>query len=153
MKTSRVIKEGQSQELRAAIIASGQNQWAVEGREGDLYHVMRVEHNLFTCDCQAGQRGLLCRHVTAVVKQLTESAHMTRVAVWTSEDDARKQRRPMLKLKLAGRRSFWVTYTWPSWVTRCSGKIMKVKNGTPGRADVYYQKGQSVWRQSCQMGG
>jgi len=62
MKTSRVIKEGQSQELRAAIIASGQNQWAVEGREGDLYHVMRVELQPFLrAIAKRVQRGLLCR--------------------------------------------------------------------------------------------
>lgn len=151
MKTSATVKEGQK--LQAAIIAGDGRQWVVEGRHGTLYHVQRVRDNVWSCDCQAGRKGLLCRHVTSVIKQLTADAHMARVAVWTHEEDAQRQHRPVLEMELAGGRSFWVTYTWPGWVPRREGKILKVNDGTPGRADVYYQKGKFIWRQSCQIGG
>ena len=101
--TTKAIKAGQYNPAKMTKIAV--NCWRVESKSGDRPRTVTRHKNKFTCDCPAISP--TCRHVTAVLMtELREKGWVA--AVWTSEAEARRQRRKTWALTRNGR-VFWVT--------------------------------------------
>jgi len=145
MKTSKVIKQAQLDP--PTILESKENTWKVEGRIRPSYWVTR-NGGIFYCTCPAGtplrrRKPTLCRHVTAVVKSLAQREGFDVIQVWTSEEDARKQRRKVVTLEARGT-PFWVTLAsrWASSYVPDGGRLVKAKRDKwkPGLFDVYFTR-------------
>ena len=114
--TTRAIKEGQYNP--SAIEKVAVNRWRVKSRSSDFTYTITRHKNKWTCDCPAVSP--TCYHVTSVL--MNELAEVGWVgAVWTSEAEAKRQRRKTWALTRNGR-PFWVTGKVASWVRRLPGK-------------------------------
>lgn len=136
MKTSRTIKAGQRKP--PTILKAGDNSWKVAGRTRPFYWVTRNK-TAWYCSCPAKR---LCRHITAVVKDLAGHGGYDVVQVWTDESDARRQKRAVTRMKAHGR-PFWVTLAC-RWAespagTRFAG--IRRDKWNDGLFDVYFWKG------------
>ena len=115
--TTKAIKRGQYDP--APIRKVGDGRWLVpsKSRPNVEYTVARTEND-FSCGCLATSP--TCYHVTSVL--MNELAQVGWVgAVWTSEAEAKRQRRKTWTLTRNGR-PFWVTGRVASWVRRLPGK-------------------------------
>jgi len=114
--TTKAIKEGQYNP--SAIRKVAVNRWRVQSRSTDFTYTITRHKNTWTCDCPATSP--TCYHVTSVLMQ--ELAQVGWIgAVWTSEAEARRQRRKTWALTRNGRQ-FWVTGRVAPWVRRLPGK-------------------------------
>lgn len=106
MKTSKTIKQAQYRPptIVSALVRKGK--FRVAGRSQAYYNVAYYQNGRLHCDCPAMG---LCRHITAVVKKYAELRGWRLVQVWTSPEDAKRQKRRTAEF-WAGKRPFWVTY-------------------------------------------
>ena len=101
--TTKAIKAGQYEPAEVTKVAS--NRWHVESKSEDKPRTVTRHKRKFTCDCPAISP--TCRHVTAVIMgELKEKGWIG--AVWTSLEEARRQRRKTWTLTRNGR-AFWMT--------------------------------------------
>jgi len=106
MDTSKTVKLNQKNP--PAILEGRDNAWLVEGRDRPSYWVTR-NRDRFWCSCEAGRRGLLCRHVQAVISSLVRGKFRV-VQFWTTQDDAARQHRRTVTFYAKGKIPFWVTF-------------------------------------------
>ena len=99
--TTKAIKEGQYKPAKVTKVAS--NRWHVESKSSDKRTITRYK-NKWTCDCPA--KSPTCRHVTSVLMDELKAQGGVG-AVWTSEQEAKRQRRKIWELTRHGRQ-FWM---------------------------------------------
>lgn len=94
----RIQKKSRSHE----IISVNGHYEVKSGSSGSVYEVT-PQGSGFTCSCDWGQYRRAsdprsgCSHVVSVVNHLTQQAGRT-VAVWSSEEEAKRQHRPTIEL-------------------------------------------------------
>ena len=134
--TTRTIKEGQYRP--AAIEKVAKNRWTVKSRSNGNRTVTRHKTK-FTCDCPATSP--TCYHVTSVVmRELRTKGWMGQV--WTSETEARRQRRKTWELSRNGR-IFWMTGRPAPEVKRPHkrGRFIELNTDVFGVRDAYWVVG------------
>ena len=104
MDTSTTIKQAQYQPHPVRKVGNGV--YRTSSRDGSHEHTVTRRGEHFHCDCSASG---LCHHVTDVVMDSARRHGWKVVQVWTSEADARRQKRRHVTYQ-AGNRDFWVTF-------------------------------------------
>ena len=114
--TTKAIKRGQYDpaEVRKVNV----NRWTVLSRSTGKNRTVTRFKSRFTCDCPA--KSPTCYHVTSVLMQELKAIGWVG-AVWTSEAEAKRQRRKTWVFARNGR-YFWMTARVASWVRRLPGK-------------------------------
>ena len=143
--TSQAIKRGQYQP--AQIRKARDGRWIVpsKSRENVEYIVCRVGSD-FSCGCPA--KSPTCYHVTSVVmRELEEKGWVGQV--WTTEQEARRQRRKTWTLTRNGR-TFWMTGRPAPWIRRpdkrARFKYAKQDQWKPVVTDCYWEDATGPFR-------
>lgn len=97
------VKEIQKKSRSYTVRQVGPNWFKVSGDESHRQYDVNLGLNGGTCTCQWGHhrpvndRRSGCVHVIAAINYRARK-HSRRVSVWASEEDARRQHRPTLKI-------------------------------------------------------
>ena len=103
MDTSKIIKEAQYHPHAARLVAPGT--FRTQSRDGTHDHIVLRRGDRFLCTC--GCPGL-CHHVIDVVVDSAKRRGWRTVQVWTSEADAKRQRRRTVEYRANVKISFLV---------------------------------------------
>ena len=144
--TTKAIKRGQYDpaEVRRTFL---DNRWLVPSRtRKNVEYVVSRQGNDFSCGCKATSP--TCYHVTSVVmRELAEKGWVGQV--WTSREEAQRQRRKIWELRRNGR-TFWVTGRAAPWVRRpdkrARFKYAKVDQWRPVVTDCYWRDAAGPFR-------
>ncbi|MCK5557477.1 MAG: hypothetical protein KAJ01_03825 [Candidatus Hydrogenedentes bacterium] len=130
--TTRAIKAGQYEPAEVTKVAA--NRWTVLSRSTGKKRTVTRFKSRFTCDCPATSP--TCRHVTAVLMDEMRAKGWV-AAVWTSEAEARRQRRKTWTLTRNGR-AFWMTGRPAPEVRRPHkrGRFVEMQLDPYGRGDA-----------------
>ena len=104
MNTSAAIKAAQYQPAKVWQAKNGD--YAVMSETTGDVHTVTKNGNRFTCTCPA-MTGT-CKHITPVIVRSMRAKGFSVVQIWTSETDARRQRRKTFTITRNGRQA-WVT--------------------------------------------
>lgn len=108
MNTSATIKQAQYNPHPVTRIGPGKFQ--TPSRDSTHQHVITRMGDRFMCDCRCPS---LCHHVIDLVMDSAGRRGWQTVQLWTSQDDAVRQKRRKVRYQ-ANVRSFWVTYA--NWI-------------------------------------
>ena len=141
MNTSTTIKQRQYNPIQGERYEVNRWRFPSESRDRVSYTVNR-DGTAYKCGCPA--RGL-CKHITSAVLD-DAKVKWDGVQVWTSQADAKRQKRRTVELTANGK-TFWVTYILPRWIPREPGaRLVSVTTDIHGNTDAWYAKSGRRWR-------